>query len=100
MRKRVLIIRTLLLFILFSGWSTHVFSQPVALLAGEEKVKPKQQKSLGALLGDLETQFQVNFNYASEVVKNKVVNVKEVNQQEDLEEMLRHLLTPLGLRAC
>ena len=100
MKKKVPINRTLLLYTLLLGWSIPVFSQQVAFLAGEEKenLQPKQQTSLGALLGDLETRFQVNFNYASEVVKNKVVNVKEVNRQENLEEILRHLLPPLGLK--
>ena len=100
MRKKIPIVRTFLLCLLILGWSMSGFSQPVALLTGGEEVNlhSKQQKSLGALLSDLETQYEVNFNYASEVVKNKVVNAKEMNRQEALEEVLRQLLTPLGLK--
>ncbi len=99
MRKKVPIIRNLMWCLLLWVWGSPAMTQPMALLSGEtEKNVPQQQKSLVAILSDLEGQYQVSFNYASDVVKNKVVTLNKTSQQKSLEETLDQLLSPLGLK--
>jgi len=100
MRKKVPIIRNLMWCLLLWVWATPAQAQPMALLSNEtqDTVVPHQQKSLGAILSDLEGKYQVSFNYASDVVKNKVVKLSKTDQQKSLEETLDQLLSPLGLK--
>ena len=68
---------------------------------GKDLVSPSQDKrfqSLKSLLDELGTMRQVQFNYNSNVVKDKVVEVSRVDLQSgDLEKLLQLFLQPLSL---
>lgn len=81
-------------------WGTHlVLGQSIALLEGNdpEQVQQSKQKSLQVILNELETRYQVRFNYASKVVTGKYSREPDISQFEDIDSVLRQLLLPLDL---
>ena len=56
-----------------------------------------QTKPLLTVLSELERQHQVIFDFDSDLLKNKLVNVATLNRTTDLEKTLTELLQPLDL---
>lgn len=67
-------------------------------IPGDHSLQDKQFRSLKSLLDELGTRRQVQFNYNSNVIKDKTVEVSKLNlESADLEKLLTLFLTPLAL---
>lgn len=91
--------KALLLILLVGSCYLGATAQQVALLTeeGREQVHQKKEKSLEAILSDLETTYQVRFNYANKVVADKFGQEPDVSPLKDVEAVLQQLLEPLDL---
>ncbi|MEO0333240.1 MAG: hypothetical protein AAF223_16405, partial [Bacteroidota bacterium] len=89
---------TLLLAMLISSFA---FAQTVALSTPFPTVSEVPRQEVGSLkfiLEQLETEHDVRFNYASQLVEGKRVSARASQQAKTLDEKLVLLLKPLGLR--
>ena len=65
----------------------------------DSSVSQKKERSLKDVLIDLEARYDVRFNYLNKLVEDKYVQADKLNGQEkNIEKMLTHLLSPLGLK--
>ena len=70
----------------------------IAMPPPDSPLQDKQFRSLKSLLDELGSARQVQFNYNSNVVKDKTVEVSSLDlKARDLEKLLRLFLTPLSL---
>ena len=89
---------TLLLMMLVS---VSAFSQTVAFsshLPVADKVPQQQVNNLKNILDQLEKQYDVRFNYASQLIEGKRAQANITQNVASLDETLASLLRPLGLR--
>ncbi|MDF9796343.1 TonB-linked SusC/RagA family outer membrane protein [Catalinimonas alkaloidigena] len=107
MRYFVRHFRKILLLIVVTCVQLSVSAQEiVALKSSVDEKTPtnllesrQDSKSLASMLNELEIKYKVHFNYASELVSNRLVNpTNKVNEPTNLDELLDLLLTPLGLQ--
>ncbi len=81
--------------------SSCAFAQTVALSTPFPTVSEVPRQEVGSLkfvLEQLETEHDVRFNYASQLVEGKRVSARASRQAKTLDEKLVLLLKPLGLR--
>ena len=102
MRKFLPTVRLLFLIALMSLPQTNAFSQRVAFLNEKntaENANQEKRKSLQNLLFDIETDFQVSFNYDDDLIKDLQVTAQRPAIPEDqLDDFLAKLLQPFKLK--
>lgn len=86
-----------LLILLSSSLPRSVFAQRLAFQEQSVRQEQNKQQTLQAVLKKLESQYEVNFTYPSDIIESKQVKVSSENRQRDLESILEELLRPLGL---
>src|SRR5690606_6106373 len=85
----------LLLGLLCCGPGGQAFSQTLAYDDRPQQENQKNQKTLGAMLKELENQYEVSFTYRSEIVQDKYVDQRMLEKEKStLEEKLNKLLKP------
>ncbi len=73
--------------------TTAAYNVPVA------NGQPGDTRSLASVLEELESEYKIHFSYASHLISNKAVNQTEkLHHNANLDELLEHLLSPLGLQ--
>ena len=104
MHWNLLTLRRLLVLLVCCGVQTSLLAQSLALSApvrplpyGDE-LKQQEPIALTNVLEQLERDYDVRFNYASQLVENKTVRKDRITSDEVLEKQLHKLLPPLGLR--
>ncbi len=80
-----------------------ILAQELASTDGSIAVKviqdtKKNMVPLVEILEDMEVRYQVHFNYNSELLEDKMVEKKALENQKEFENALKILLTPLNLR--
>ncbi|MEK6481305.1 SusC/RagA family TonB-linked outer membrane protein [Catalinimonas sp. 4WD22] len=107
MRNIVRQFRKILLLIVVTCVQLSVMAQEIAAIGSsvdKEKTtnlleSQQDSKALASVLNQLEFKYNVHFNYASELVSNRLVDLtKKINDSSNLEELLDQLLSPLGLQ--
>ncbi len=99
---RILSHRQLMLIALWLLWHSPLLAQKVALNQNYRTTanyysQGETQQSLKIVLKEYEKVYGVRFNYAAKLVSDKYVKHNKV-ESATLEESLKNLLTPLGLK--
>ncbi|MEQ9443201.1 MAG: TonB-dependent receptor [Cyclobacteriaceae bacterium] len=77
----------------------HHPSPPSITTPPQSNEQPGTSRSLAATLSELESRYNIHFSYASHLVNNKFVSKKEVpGKSDNLDGLLDHILSPLGLQ--
>ena len=88
----------LLAGLLWCGLGGQVFSQTLAYDDRPRQEKQKNQKTLSTVLKELETRYEVNFTYRSELIEDKFVDKNLLEKDKsNLEDQLNKLLKPFNL---
>lgn len=72
-------------------------AQVVALAKGprqQHETRKPESKPLSSVLKDLEAKYKVSFNYSTNLIKGKHVNIPTIDTHRNLEEVLSSLLSP------
>ena len=85
-----------LLILLSASLPKSVYAQQLAF-RNQSVQEEQRQRALQTVLKELESQYEVNFTYQSDIIENKQVKAPLENKQRDLENTLEELLRPLEL---
>ncbi len=91
-----------LLSMLFFYVAAHLEAQPIAGVYNETPVSSLQENkhTLLEVLTKLERQYEIIFDYDTQLMKKKTIDqqmMDQLSEKEDIEEVLKNLLVPLNL---